>query len=483
MKQFIQVIVLLAYLSGAAVALGKSSDSTTAAKIDTLVRAQADLDMFSGTVLVAKYGKIVYAGAFGQADRDYGILNGMDTRYNIGSIGKTVTAVAVFQLIQNGKLQLSDPLEKFFPECPFTEKHTITIEHLLTHSSGLGDYLEHKDYIAKISTMRSVTDALPLVWDQKPLFEPGERYQYSNSGMLLLGGVIEKISGQSYPEYIRKNIFEPCGMTSSGIVQEDEVLPDRAIGYTQNVDGSFTSNILTVPAASPAGGLRTTAPDLLKFDQALNGDFLLSEESKKIMYKPSRLRPEIACGWEVKEKYGQHYVGHSGGTDGVEAYFYRFIDSGYTIIVLSNYTNGAEELTSDIMALLFDQPYSLPTKVDANFRLGYRMQGEGKLEDAAKVFARNLSTNPPHLLSLFFAANVRIRGGFELEKAITYLDQFQQLAGKDDFPPPVIVWEQKGNAYLKLGKIDEAIQSYKRALELNPANNQLLEKLQKLESK
>ena len=138
MKQFIQVIVLLAYLSGAAVALGKSSDSTTAAKIDTLVRAQADLDMFSGTVLVAKYGKIVYAGAFGQADRDYGILNGMDTRYNIGSIGKTVTAVAVFQLIQNGKLQLSDPLEKFFPECPFTEKHTITIEHLLTHSSGLG---------------------------------------------------------------------------------------------------------------------------------------------------------------------------------------------------------------------------------------------------------------------------------------------------------------------------------------------------------
>jgi tetratricopeptide (TPR) repeat protein len=272
-------------------------------------------------------------------------------------------------------------------------------------------------------------------------------------------------------------------MTASGMVHEDEVLPGRAVGYTQNVDGSFTSNVLTVPAPSPAGGLRTTAPDLLKFDQALNTDLLISEDNRKMMYEPSRLRPETALGWEVKEKYGQHYVGHSGGADGLEAFFYRFIDSGHTVIVLSNYTNGAEELTSNITALLFDQPYSLPTRADANFRLGYRMQGDGNLKDAAKVFERNLSANPPHMLSLFFAANVRIRGGFELDKAIDCLERFQGLAGKNDFPPPGIVWEQKGSAYEKLGNTREAVKSYKQALELDPENSRLLEKIEKFDSK
>jgi len=475
------VFILTCFFAWGRSAPAQSMDDT-AQEIAALARAHADLEMFSGTVLVAKNGEVVYAGAFGEANKDHHVPNKLETRYNIGSIGKTVTAVAVMQLVQEGKLRLSDSLGKFYPECPFAEKDSITIRHLLTHTSGLGDYLEHKDYMAKLATLHSIGDALPMVFDQKPAFPAGERFQYSNSGMLLLGGIIEKVSGMPYRKYIRQRIFEPCGMTTSGIVQEEEVLPDRAIGYTQNVDGSFTANILVIPRAFSDGGLHTSAGDLLKFDQALKGESLLCMRSKQTLFTPSQQDPTYACGWEVKEFFGQHYVGHSGGADGIEAFFYRFIDSGYTVIVLSNYHNGAEDLTSSIMSLLFDKnyTYSPPTVADANFRLGYRMQGENMLPDAAKVLARNLAADPPHLLSLFFAANVRIRGGFEVETALDYLDRYLRLDGKDAWPTPGMVWEQKGNAFRKLGKIKEAIQAYDQALKLDPGNTGARDKLKEL---
>jgi CubicO group peptidase (beta-lactamase class C family) len=465
----IRILVLTCLVALISYAQAQSED-VTAQKIAALARAHANLEMFSGTVLVARNGNVVYAGAYGEANKDHHVPNKLETRFNIGSIGKTFTAVAVMQLVQEGKLRLSETLGKYYPECPFAEKETITIQNLLTHTSGLGDYLEHKEYKAKLATLRSVGDALPLIFDQKPAFPAGERFQYSNSGFCLLGGIIEKVSGMPYREFVRQHIFEPCGMKKSSICQEDEVLPDRAIGYTQNADGSFTANIRVIPAALSDGGLRTSANDLLKFDQALKGEILLSDQSKQAMFEPSPRRATSASGWEVKEFFGHRYVGHSGGADGVEAFFYRFIDSGYTVIVLSNYHNGAEELTSSIMSLLFDKPYSLPTVADANFRLGYRLQGENMLQDAAKVLARNLAADPPHLLSLFFAANVRIRGGFEIEKALDYLDRYLSLAGEDAFPTKSMAWYQKGSAYLKLGKRPEAIHALEKSLTIDPQN-------------
>jgi len=452
-------------------------------KIAELAKANADLEMFSGTLLVAQNGAVIYEAAFGEANKDHHVPNKLETRFNIGSIGKTITAVAIMQLVQEGKLKLSETLGKFYPECPFPEKDSITIYNMLTHTSGLGDYLEHKDYLGRVSELHFVDDALPMIFDQKPSFSAGEQYQYSNTGFYLLGGIIQKVSGMPYREYIRERIFKPCGMNESDLVSEDKVLENRAIGYTQNADGSFTANILTIPAPCPAGGLRSSAGDLLKFDQAFKNEVLLSDSMKQVMFTPATLSPTKACGWEVKEFAGEHYIGHSGGADGVEAFFYRFIDSGYTVIVLSNYHNGAEELTSNIMNILFNQPYSAPTKVDANFRLGYRLQGENKLKEAALVLDRNLNGNPPHLLSLFFSANIRIRGKFEVGKAVDYLDQFLRMAGENDFPPPTVVWEQKARAFQMLGRETDAIHALEKLLELDPQNQSALEKLKKIKGK
>ena len=149
-----------------------------------------------------------------------------------------------------------------------------------------------------------------MVFEQAPQFPPGKQFQYSNSGYLLLGAIIEKASGLSYRDYLREQIFAPLGMEESDIVFEDEILPERSIGYTKNGDGSYTSNVLSIPAPCPAGGLRTTARDLLKFDQALYGTTLLSDETKALMFAPSELKPTYACGWEVKEYADHPFTGH-----------------------------------------------------------------------------------------------------------------------------------------------------------------------------
>lgn len=459
------------------------ADDALIIEIAASVTAYAELDMFSGAVLVARDGKVIYEGAFGEANKDHNIPNRLNTRFNIGSVGKTFTAVSIMQLAEGGKLQLSDHLSKFLPDFPFPEKDSITIRHLLTHSSGLGDYLEHKDYRCRMATIRKIEDALPLVYDQNPEFAPGERFQYSNSGFLLLGAIIEKVSNLSYPEYLQKHIFEPLGMKESGIVFEQEILPNRSIGYTKNWDGTYTANVLVIPPPCSAGGLNTTVRDLLKFDRALYDTALLSEETKAIMFSPSELRETYACGWEVKGYHGNRFVGHSGGADGVEAFFYRFIDAGYTIITLSNYDGGNGQVCSGIEAILFGQEYSLPTIADANFTLGYALQSRGKYKEAVKVFARNLNENPPHLLSLFLSANTRILGGFELEEAVVELDRYIQLADGDAWPPLSMAWGKKGYALKTLGKKKEAIQCYKKVLELDPDNANAKEKLEEMLNK
>jgi CubicO group peptidase (beta-lactamase class C family) len=457
-----------------------STDKSLVKKIEAQTEAYAELDMFSGTVLVAKDGQIIYEGSFGEANKDYGIPNNLHTKFNIGSIGKTFTAVAIMQLIQSGKLKLSDPLSKYLPDAPFPGKDSITIHHLLTHTSGLGDYLEHEDYLGILSKITKITDVLHLVYDQTPQFPPGAKFSYSNSGFLLLGVIIEKVSGMPYSEYLQKHIFEPSGMTESGIFYENEVLPNRSIGYTKTWDGSYVSNVLTVPAPCSAGGLRTTVNDLLKFDQALLGSTLLSESSKATMYTATELRPTYACGWEIKDYHGYRFIGHSGGADGIEAYFYRFIDDGYTIITLSNYDGGSSQVCSNIEAILFGQGYSLPTIADANFSLGYDLHSKGKYEEAVKVFARNLKGEEPHLLSLFFSADSRMRGGFELDTALKQLDEFIRLAPENSFPPVSKAWSRKGRIFTELGKVKEAIESYEALLKLDPDNSSAKEKLKEL---
>jgi CubicO group peptidase (beta-lactamase class C family) len=330
-----------------------SQPAVQAQQIETLVARHAQDGRFSGSVLVAHHGQVVYSAAHGEANKDHRIPNRLETRHNIGSIGKLFTAMAIMQLVEAGKLRLDDTLAMHLPDYPFPEKASITLQHLLNHSSGLGDYMEHADYQARMAGIRTIADILPLIHSEKPLFPAGERFAYSNSGMVLLGAIIEKTSGLRYQDYLQRHIFVPAGMTDSQLAQEDDVLAHRAIGYTANADGSYRANVREVMPASSDGGLRTTAPDLLRFDQALNSDTLLSGATRQRMLTPVGPAPFLASGWFTMRVHGHLAVGHGGGAPGVNAEFRRYPDDGITVIVLSNHDLGATPLAVEIETALF----------------------------------------------------------------------------------------------------------------------------------
>jgi CubicO group peptidase (beta-lactamase class C family) len=475
------LLLLLISLAGAKFA---DEDKALAEKIDAIVKADVKYDLFSGTVLVAHEGKVIYSAAIGYADKDHLTKNTLDTKFNIGSIGKCYTATLIMQLVQQGKIKLKDTLGMYLPDFPHPEKDKIQIQHLLNHSSGLANYMEHKDYQCKMHSMRKISDALPLIYDQELLFQPGERFSYSNSGMVVLGAIIEKVTGMQYKDYLRQQILEPLGMSDTAIVYADEVVLNRATGYRQLPEkGKYSVEVFGEPPAFSDGGLYSTVGDMLKFDQALYGEKLLSEKYKQIMFTPVGPSPTYAFGWGSYDRDGTRMIGHSGGCPGFNAIFNRYPEKGYTLIVLSNYDGGAGPLAATIDAALLDQPYELATEYDFNFRMGYSLEGEEDYRRAVEVFAKNLTGEKPHLPSLYQSARARILGQFDQEKAIAELDKYIQLADEKTEPSIAAAWWRKGIAYEQLQQVDKAIECYKKSLELEPDFEQAKESLEKLENK
>lgn len=478
MKQFPLVLAMCLAIPFPALA-GKGAVQVR--DIEALVARHAELDMFSGTVIVADHGQVAYAGAYGLANRDHRIPNRLDTSYNIGSIGKVFTAVATMQLVEAGKLHLDDTLAKHLPEYPFPEKDSITLQQLLNHSSGLGDYMEHADYAGRMHAIHTIADILPLIYTQKPLFPPGERFGYSNSGMVLLGAIIEKASGMRYPDYLQRHVFGPAGMKESHLAQEDDVLANRAIGYLAEPAGGYRANVREIMPASADGGLRTTAQDLLRFDQAIGGTSLLGAERRQQMLTPVGPAPFYASGWFTKRVDGHLAVGHGGGAPGINAEFRRYPDDGYTVIVLSNYDMGATPLADAIEQSLFGQPYALPTRIDADYARAQQFIEQGQAPAALAILDRLGGAKDPHLPSLYASARLRITGKVEPEQALRALARYIALAGTDAQPSRSAAWWRTGNAQELMGKRAEARTSYEQSLRLEPGNGEARASLEALD--
>jgi CubicO group peptidase (beta-lactamase class C family) len=436
-------------------------------KIDEIVQAEVKYDLFSGAVLVAENGETIYAGAFGDADKDHQVANMLTTRFNIGSIGKIFTATLIMQLAQNGEIGLSDPLSKYLPDCPYAEKDRIQIGHLLNHSSGLGNYMEHEDYEAKRPTLRQISDVLPLIYDEEPLFEPGEDHSYSNSAMVVAGAIIEEVTGMSYKDYLRQQILDPLRMEDSGIIYPEEVAANRATGYKRLGDGTYRVEVLGEPPAFSDGGLYSTVLDMLKFDQAMYGEDLLAEAYKEKMFTPEGPDRYAGYGWGVVPWGGTLVLMHSGGCPGFNADFRRYPEKGLTIIVLSNYYDGAFEMTNTIEALLLDLDYSLASEFTPDYREGLHQQRHEDYEKAVEQFERNIQGENPHLPSLYQSARSRILGQFRLKEAIQDLDRYIELAGERTQPSIAAAWWRKGVAYEGLGDTEMAIKCYEKSLQMD----------------
>jgi|GEM_PF-566453 len=311
-----------------------------AAAID---KAVAD-DRFSGVVLLAKDGKPILSRATGMADPEKAAPNRIDTKFNLGSINKFLTHLAIGQLAAAGKLNLNDTLRKQLPDYPSPAADKITIQQLLDHRSGLGDFFGPKFMAAPPSSLRKLSDYVPLFADKPLEFEPGSKQRYSNAGYVVLGLIIEKVSGQSYYDYVRDHITKPAGMTDTASYAVDDNVPNRAIGQTKRgPDGPLPqrhSNVKTLPGrGSSAGGGYSTAPDLLRLSQALLDNRLLSKGWTDWLFSG-----KVDGG-------GVRGLGVAGGAPGINAVLE--IAPPYTLIVLSNFDPpSAEEVSRSIRATL-----------------------------------------------------------------------------------------------------------------------------------
>jgi CubicO group peptidase (beta-lactamase class C family) len=314
----------------------KGSDAEVAAAADAHLRKLEAAGEFSGVALLAKNGTPFFHKAYGMADRAFGVANRPDTKFNLGSINKTFTQTAIAQLAEKGKLSLSDTIRKHLADYPLAAADRITIQQLVTMSSGLGDFFGEKFDATPKSRIRTLADYLRLFATDPLLFEPGSSRRYSNAGYVVLGLIIEKVTGQTYYDYVRENIYGPAGMTSSDSYMQDAIVPNRAVGYTsENASGKPLPeprvNVYELPArGSSAGGGYSTAEDMLRFDLAMRGGKLLSPAWAAWYYSDQSVAPAGVPG----ELHGGKGV--AGGTAGVNAVLEMDLDTGYTVVVLSN---------------------------------------------------------------------------------------------------------------------------------------------------
>lgn len=316
--------------------------------------------LFSGTVLVGRDGEVLYAGAFGLASRRFDVPNRIDTRFNLGSMNKMFTAVAVAQLAERGRLEYEDTLDRFLSAdwLPNVDLGTVQVRHLLTHTSGLGSYFNREYMRGSRMLWREVEDYKPLVAGERLAFAPGSRWSYSNTGMLLLGAVIEKASGQNYFDYVRENIYAPAGMPDSDSYDMDRPVKNLAIGYSKEDRGDgllWTNNLYEhVIRGGPAGGGFSTVPDLHAFAVALLNHELVDEESTELLLspKPELFSPEYGYGFSIEEQDGETVVGHGGGFSGISAKLDMHLDSGFVVAVLSNRDGGSRIVLEKLRTLL-----------------------------------------------------------------------------------------------------------------------------------
>jgi CubicO group peptidase (beta-lactamase class C family) len=341
--------------------IARVNEADAIAALRAKLAADATAERFSGAVLVGRIANgratTLFSEAYGLADRENRIANTVDTRFRNGSMNKMFTAVAVLKLVQDGKIELTDTLGKHVTDYPNRAiADEVTIHHLLTHTGGTGDIFG-PEFAANRLTLRTHDDYVALFGQRAPAFTPGSRYAYSNYGMVLLGVLIERVSGQSYYDYVAEHVYAPAGMTRTGSEPESEVVSDRSIGYVRaRGAGGWTPNTDTLPhRGTAAGGGYTTVGDLLKFANALLAHELLDAAHTELLITGKvdvSLNVRYAYGFEDSRKDGVRVVGHSGGAPGMSGDLRIYPSSGYVVAALSNGIGAAPQITEYIGARL-----------------------------------------------------------------------------------------------------------------------------------
>jgi len=305
--------------------------------------------------LVALNGQVIYNKAFGMANLELNVPMQPEMVFRIGSITKQFTAIAILQLMEQGKLSLQDDITKYIPDYP-TQAYTITIEHLLTHTSGIKSYTNMPDYIKNVRTDMKPEELINIFKNQPMEFAPGTKWNYNNSGYFLLGYIIEKITGKSYADYIRDNFFTPLGMNSTCYGSDTRIIKNRASGYQQGGDGSVNSDFCSMTQPYSAGAIMSTTGDLFKWHQALHAGKLVKKETLEKAFTEYKLTggkgTGYGYGWFLSELQGSPTIEHGGGIYGYLTSSIYLPGQDLFVALFSNSTAKAPEFTALKMAAM-----------------------------------------------------------------------------------------------------------------------------------
>ena len=400
------LLVLLGF--GAAAQRSASRNVQLSRALDTLIEQQYPSDEPGGVALVAKGDEVLYEKAFGMANLELEVPMQTNMVFRIGSVTKQFTAVAILQLMEEGKLSLQDDITKFIPNYP-THGHTITVHQLLNHTSGIMSYTDNPE-IFNLEAMRKPLDPEELLelFKYQPMnFAPGERFLYNNSGYILLGYIIEKVSGESYAEYVRTHLFEPAGMEHSLYGDDKKVLKNRAYGYQPYEDGFVNADFLDMSLPYAAGSLMSTARDLFKWNQALKSGKILKPETLELAYQEGVLNDgstiDYGYGWSLGEFKGTRMISHGGGINGYVCYELWLPQEDLNVVVLLNSTGKSPEtLALKVAAHAIGMPFpekEIPLEVSALEEYSGVYEGDDEVRRAifvedGKLFSQRTDGNP-----------------------------------------------------------------------------------------
>ena len=433
----------------------------------------AQRGQFNGSIIVAEHGKIIYENGFGVADIGHDITFTPSTPCYLASLTKQFTAMAIMILAGQKRLSYDDALSKYFPEFP-PYAQTITIQHLLHHTSGIPDYvrlgLEHPGL-----TNQEVVQA--LVRQDTLRFRPGDKFEYSNSGYILLAMIIEKVSGVPYRVFLKEHIFNPLGMAETFVYDASHPdIPGKARGYNRFGDDA-DYDLLTYGE----GGIYSSAEDLYKWDQALYTDKLVESSTLAMAFVRPTLNDGSASsygfGWAITEDQGQTITSHAGRYGGFNTYIKRFTRDHTTIIFLTNHDfKDMGSIGNALIHILYEKPFLLPklSMADAMYRT-YKSAG------TASAIQQYRSLKGKNDTTYDFSESELNELGYEFLGMKNFRDAIEILRiNAEAYPASSNVYDGLGEAYMDNGDKDLAIKNYKKSLELDPGNMNAVSMLKKL---
>jgi CubicO group peptidase (beta-lactamase class C family) len=475
-----KIAILLTLFITALITATNATAQQNVQKIDALLKQYHEYGQFSGSILVADGGKVVYKKGFGMANMEWGIPNQPDTKFRIASITKQFTAALVLQLVEEGRIKLDGKLTDYLPDYRKDTGEKVTIHQLLNHTSGIPDYknVSSNPYSAADFVKKHVSGDLE--------FEPGSRYKYNNGGYSILGAIIEKVTGKSYETVLRERILKPLGMTNSGYGHHSTLLEKHASSYEKTPTGYVNAPYIDMAIPYAAGSMYSTVEDLFKWDQSLYEDKILSAESKKLMFTPGlgfygygiRITDQPIGKSDQKTKVIWH---GGGGINGFASLISRAVEKRQTVIILDNGSHGLNlpKITTSIIGILNGQPYDVPKRSIAETL--YKIAVEKDVAAAIAEYRKLKAENSP---TYDFSEAELNKLGYQLLGAKRTKDAIEIFKlNVEMFPKSSNVYDTLGETYLADDQKDLALANYKKAVELDPANANALLIVRRLEGK